>query len=78
MKKPEYIRFVEDESGHLKTRIVRVRTVHSDVLLGTISWYAPWRQYTFRSEPDTVFNTECLFKIMEEVGRMTMDHRRVK
>ena len=78
MRKPEYIRFMEEDAQHLKTRIVHVVTVRSNVLLGVISWYAPWRQYTFRPESGTIFNPDCLAQIQEVTGNMTKVHRETR
>jgi len=78
-KRPEYIRFEEkDVPPSFKTRMVAVLTVRSGVRLGTISWYAPWRQYTFRPEPDTIFNNGCLWDIKQQIERMNADHRRAQ
>jgi len=74
VKKAEYIMFQEEDSI-VKTRNVSVRTVRSNVVLGYINWYAPWRQYVFRPQPDTVFNSECLNRIQGYVSEMNIAHR---
>jgi len=74
-KKPEYITFREEDSSHLKTRIVSVRTVRSDMLLGHIHWYSNWRQYVFAPEGGMIFNTECLHRIQGYVSEMNISHR---
>ena len=48
-----------------KTDAWRVISKSSDKILGTIYWYAPWRQYSFAPEPGTVFNRECLRDLAE-------------
>jgi hypothetical protein len=75
MRKPEYIRFREELGLSPKTRLVSVVTVQSGVTLGVISWYAPWRQYVFRPETDTIFNPDCLDQIEQYARKMTGDHR---
>jgi len=42
-----------------KTKVWAVLTKQGDTI-GTISWYAPWRQYCFEPEPDTVWAASCL------------------
>jgi len=75
MKKPEYITFTEEDSSHLKTRIVTVWTVRSSAFLGSISWYPGWRQYVFRPAQDTIFNSECLHRIQGYVSEMNIAHK---
>ena len=75
MRKPEYIKFVEEDSSRLKTRIVSVRTVRSEVVLGHIHWYPSWRQYVFAPEGGMIFNSECLNRIQGYVSEMNIAHR---
>ena len=46
-----------------KSVVIGVYSQSSNVLLGKVKWYGPWRQYCFYPEPDTIFNTECLGEI---------------
>lgn len=56
-----YLRFVEESpSPSGKTRRWGVFSAFRGDRLGTISWYGPWRQYTFSPEPETVWNKDCL------------------
>lgn len=73
-KRPEYIKFVEEDASHLKTRLVVVKTVSSEAELGWISWYGPWRQYVFKPRIQTIFNPDCLMQISGEVAKMSRDH----
>lgn len=58
----EYLEFVEIyDTG--KTKVWSVRSKSSGNELALISWYGPWRQYTMRPEPDTIWNTSCLTDI---------------
>jgi hypothetical protein len=50
---------------------------HSNCVLATIKWYAPWRQYSFFSEYGSVFNLDCLNDINHFITQL-MDARRVK
>lgn len=33
--------------------------------IGIISWYKPWKQYVFSSEPECVFNNSCLRDVLD-------------
>lgn len=46
-----------------KTQVWRCFNVHSYGILGTVKWYAHWRQYCFFPEMGTVFNRECMVNI---------------
>lgn len=43
-----------------KTKVWRVLTKDSNLLLGYIKWYAPWRKYSFFPESNTIFEETCL------------------
>lgn len=75
LKRAEYLKFLEVQSTHLKTRLIDVRTVNSDVSLGLIKWYPRWRQYVFAPASNTVFNPSCLHEIMSRVDAMTVQHK---
>jgi hypothetical protein len=70
MRRAEYLKFKEENSSHLKTRIVSVRSAKSNKPLGWIRWYAPWRQYVFYPATDTLFNSDCLKTIGDEINYM--------
>lgn len=36
---------------------------HDDMRLGTVKWYAPWRQYCFFAAAGIVLNPTCLYDI---------------
>lgn len=33
--------------------------------LGIISYYTPWKEYVFSSQPDCVFNNSCLRDVLD-------------
>lgn len=72
--KPEYLRFVEADSPYRNTRLVEVRSVSSDVILGTIRWFGRWRQYTFWPDGGTTFNPACMKQIAARCLEMSRDH----
>lgn len=69
----EYLRF--ERSGALeygrKTRVWYVLSKSSGDVLGTVSWWAHWRQYTFHPKELCVFNPTCLREIAEFVETQT-------
>lgn len=75
MRRAEYLKFKDEDSSHLKTRIVSVRSASSNKPLGWIRWYAPWRQYVFYPATDTLFNSDCLKEIRHWIQSMNSDHR---
>lgn len=57
----EYItisKISDSKSG--KTGIWSVINKKHGDLLGIVSWFGSWRQYTFRPQPDTIFSAGCL------------------
>ncbi len=62
----EFIDIVQEgRSPSGKTARYRVLNRRSGAVLGVISWYAPWRQYTFNPAPNTVYSTGCLEDIAD-------------
>lgn len=63
-RETQYLVFEEMPRNHrTKTRRWSVRSKRSNALLGQVSWYGAWRQFTFRPQPATVFNIGCLLDI---------------
>lgn len=55
----EYLEFVEvHDTG--KTKVWQVLSKRRGDVLAVISWHGAWRQYTFRPNPNTIWNTGCL------------------
>lgn len=65
-KKYKYITIkrVDNESfgGWPVYRIFNNRTNRQ---LGIISWYKPWKEYVFSSQPECVFNNTCLRDVLD-------------
>ena len=34
-------------------------------VLGTVTWYAPWRRWVFEGEPDCLFDHNCLRDVID-------------
>jgi hypothetical protein len=72
MKPSKYLLF-KQYSETEKTKSFHVISKKHGDLLGVVRWYPRWRQYTFFPEPDTVWNTECLWNICAFIGVVMED-----
>lgn len=73
-----YLRFVRVRSREVgkTTQVWEVRSVmHEGLLLGTISWYGRWRQYTFFPAEDTIFNRTCMSEIATFIEGLMADRK---
>ncbi len=57
------------------TRIYSVRSRHNGLTLGTVKWYAQWRQYTFCPAVGTTFDAKCLTELAEYCKIKTAEHK---
>jgi len=53
-----------------RTKVYGIYSKHYGDLLGTIKWYAPWRQYCFFPEHDTIWSNSCLREVIDFVGEL--------
>ena len=70
--------FYIEEIEHLakpKTKVYHIFSESSDELIGTIKWFANWRQYCFYPEPNTIWNRGCLIDINSFLKEL-MDERK--
>ena len=58
-----------------KTRTWTIQSTMGGGELGTISWYAPWRKYTYHSLPGLVFDSKCLKEIVDFLDKANSDHK---
>ena len=72
----KYLEFREiGKSASGKTKIIHVLSNGSDVALGQIKWFAPWRKYTLHTYEDNVFDGACLLEIVNELDRLNREHK---
>jgi len=45
--------------------VYRIYNNKSNAQLGIISFYKPWKQYVFSSQPECVFNNSCLHDVLD-------------
>jgi hypothetical protein len=75
----DYIKFVkEGQSPSGLTELWTVESKSSGDALGYISWYGPWRQYTFNPEPNTTYSHDCLLAISRFCYGLNQDQRSKK
>lgn len=70
----KYVQFMKAPSASGKTSVYRVLSMH-DVLIGTIKWYGPWRQYVFEAEPNVVWSYGCLNDVISAVIKANDEQR---
>lgn len=70
------LRFEDRTLEGEKTLTLRVTNVQG-TYLAMIKWHAPWRRYTFRPAPGTIFDTHCLYEVMVKLGAL-MQARKAK
>jgi len=58
-----------------KTEKWGVYSTRSLNLLGCVSWFAPWRQYTFHPKKATTFNSVCLYEIVKFLEAVNIEHK---
>lgn len=70
-----FIRFEDVTPIGRKTKVEWVVAQSSDSILGTISWFGRWRQYTFSPASDTTFSVGCMEDINKEIKRLMAERR---
>jgi hypothetical protein len=45
--------------------VYRIYNNKSQAQIGIISWYPPWKQYVFSSQPECIFNNSCLRDVLD-------------
>ena len=77
-RETKYLRFelVDTKPKTVVLHVVSKR--RAGLILGEISWFSRWRQYTFDPEPSTTFNSECLQDIADVLASLNEEHRKGK
>lgn len=57
-----------------KTVVIHVHNT-SNQYLGVITWYCPWRQYTYQPNPAIIFNNGCLQDIADVLTSLNDAHK---
>lgn len=63
-----------------KNRKTEIWTVvdQSEYRLGCVSWWAPWRRYTFRPDSNTIYDPGCLRLIADFCYSVTVERKKVR
>lgn len=70
----DYI-YLAEVPGKTKTSVWECRNNRSDDILGHVRWYAPWRQYCFYPNTETVFNKGCMNDICRFIDRLMRERK---
>lgn len=70
-----WVTFREEQVSGRKTKVWLVYSKDGSSYLGKVEWWAPWRKYTFKPAPATVFEEDCLHDIAEFVQTKTVERR---
>lgn len=66
MKKYKWITIRQDGNEVFEGYpVYRIFNNKSGSQLGILSYYKPWKQYVFSSQPDCVFNNSCLKDVID-------------
>ena len=65
----KYITMIHAESKP-KTEVFAVMTKDQEVTLGVIKWYAPWRQYCYIPDDNTIYSRGCMADINDFVEKL--------
>ena len=61
-----------------KTWVYGVVSMNHGWKLGLVKWYAPWRQYCFFPENETIFNPTCMEQIIQFIKDLMTERRNSK
>lgn len=71
MKKFKYITIKQvDNEMFEKHPVYRIFNNRSNAQLGIISFYKPWKEYVFSSQPECVFNGTCLADVLSFISEL--------
>lgn len=66
IKETKYLRFIKLERPPTKkTDIILIDSISHNITLGRIMWHAPWRQYCFFPDNNTLWNVGCMEDVYE-------------
>lgn len=72
MKKYKFITIrQENDEMFEKHPVFRVFNNRTGSQLAIISYYKPWKEYVFSSQPECVFNNTCLMDVLDFIETKT-------
>ena len=73
----EYIEFVLVEQKP-KTLVYTILNRKSGDKIGTVKWYANWRQYVFFPSNECIFSCGCLEDIIDFTKKVQENHKKLR
>jgi hypothetical protein len=74
----EYLIFKEESSKSGVTKVIGIYAKLSNILLGQIKWYGPWRRYAFFPDAGMVFDNNCLNAVIDEIKRLMEERKNAR
>ena len=72
----KWINFLKlEKPAERKTDVFHVVTKDDITILGRISWYAPWRCYSFQPNSNCVFEHQCLKAIAAFLDTLMLERK---
>jgi hypothetical protein len=66
MKRYRYIHIKQVEGELFEGKpVYRIFNNRSKAQIGILSFYKPWKEYVFSSQPECVFNNTCLLDVLD-------------
>jgi hypothetical protein len=72
----KWIRFEDQMMANRKTKVFAVINKDTGKVIGTVSWYAPFRQYSYFPADNTVYERTCLRDIVEFIEKLMEEHKK--
>jgi len=73
----QYIEFVLIEQKP-KTLVYAILNIKSGDKIGTVKWYANWRQYVFFPVDQCIFSIGCLADIIDFTKKVQDNHKELR
>jgi len=70
-----FIHFTETANPGRKTKIWVCYTNSTDMPLGIVQWYSPWRQYCFYPTNTLVLSADCLRDLVTFIDGKQREHK---
>lgn len=74
----EFLNFKEIPFDGKTKRFEIVSATDSNVKLGQVRWYSPWRRYAFYTEKDCFFDTKCLGEIVSFIDVLMSERKNIE
>ncbi len=77
MKTKKWLEFIQvGDTG--KTKVWNIHNADNGSYLGQVKWNGGWRQYVFVTEPNCIWNVECLAQLNGFISDRMTERRNAK